>query len=473
MTIYDNNVGSAIYNSSEYGNINITLQVYQSSYNFTIESSYGYLVYSFAYTSLSSVQSTALYQPDLNIEAILDSNSTLSITFSTGLRTLTVSEIGLIDSGWSFKLLYGTNPSQLEINSTVMPLNDLSSSNFIIYSSTLEFTMSFVVPMHNYTWIATSSNKQYVAIPSTAHLNLNNNMSLQLNFSLDYPTAKINPIPAYLPIDTILEITQNSSAGIGTTITNYNWTISINNTVMYYKTATITPYFNQVGTYTITLTITNALGLSNSTSVKIFVEKFFIDKYILLNVKQIEFTNTLAEYTLNVSVPKNTSIVMADMLIDSQYSANTMFINETANSTLYFYNYAISFDPNQYSIGNHSLNFSAYDSGAGYNYAVLYMKFGQISTSNSKPFNLIDFFGGPATFWEIIIGIIGVIVTVASIKVSRTSDVIIESGGKESILKAKPVKQSTTQKIANFEKKRKAKKLNNNKKNRKIGGRKL
>ncbi len=386
---------------------------------------------------------------------------------------LTVKENGLKNSMWVFELQYGKNPTNIMVNNTILPVKDYTASGFTIYSYSANKSMDFILPNYNYTWSIKSTNIQYYTVNSTGYTNLTQNVTLMFNFTLNYPTAKINPIPSYLPIDTIVEITQNSTAGYKVNITTYEWNITHNGSTSHYYTKIITPYFNESGTYNISLMVTNNVGLSNSTYILTSVIKYHINTAIMLSVKKIEFTNSSAEYLMNVSVNKTITVTMAEMLIDSQYPANTLFINESANKTNDYYNYAVYFTPNNYALSNHTLNFTAYSSIGGYNYYVTTMKFGEVITSNSKPFNLMDFFGGPATFWEIILGIIGVIITIASIKVSRTSEVVIESGGKESIIKAKPVKQSTTQKISNFEKKRKAKKLSNNKKNRKIGGRKL
>ena len=84
------------------------------------------------------------------------------------------------------------------------------------------------------------------------------------------------------------------------------------------------------------------------------------------------------------------------------------------------------------------------------------------SASYNKPFNLINFLGGPANFIMILLGIIGTIVAVAEIKISRTSDLIIETNGRESVLKAKPVKQSLSQKLANRKKAKMQKKKDKN-----------
>jgi len=68
-------------------------------------------------------------------------------------------------------------------------------------------------------------------------------------------------VPSKIPLDTAWALSaENSSAGIGTSITNYSWTITgPENFVLTGQTNIV--YFNEVGNYTISLTVTNALGL--------------------------------------------------------------------------------------------------------------------------------------------------------------------------------------------------------------------
>ncbi len=76
---------------------------------------------------------------------------------------------------------------------------------------------------------------------------------------------------------------QNSSGGIGLNITNYSWTITGPTNYILSGQSNII-YFNQVGNYTISLTVYNQYGLKNTTTTTTQIIKFTISNEISMSV---------------------------------------------------------------------------------------------------------------------------------------------------------------------------------------------
>jgi len=192
-----------------------------------------------------------------------------------------------------------------------------------------------------------------------------------------------------------------------------------------------------VGNYTISLTIYNQYGLKNTTSVTTQIIKFTISNEISMSVSlKGVFTNTSADYQIEVKIPKNMSIASVEALIDNSTSMNIKFVNSSTTGNYSYYFYLASFNPSSLAYGNHFLNFSAYTTTGQFNYYHFSKTFGSASKSS---FNLIAFFGGPENFWAMMAALLGVIITVASLKISRSTVVEIPTvrNGKEYVAEAK------------------------------------
>ncbi|MGC8604536.1 MAG: hypothetical protein ACP5VS_12745, partial [Desulfomonilaceae bacterium] len=152
-------------------------------------------------------------------------------------------------------------------------------------------------------------------------------------------------------------------------------------------------YFNQVGNYTISLTVSNQYGLKNTTSTSTDIIKFTVSSEISVTVSlKGVFSNSSADYQIEVKVPKNMSIASVEALIDNSTSMNIKFVNTSISGNYSYYFYLTSFVPSSYSYGSHFLNFSAYSTSGQFNYYHFSKTFG--STSHGS-FNLMSFFGGP------------------------------------------------------------------------------
>ncbi len=342
---------------------------------------------------------------------------------------------------WYVNITHGTDPTALIIKNNSLPSQDVNATNYTLEYSSNTQNLTFHLMNGSYKY-SVSVESLFIASPENGNITVSGaNQAINITFSDNYPKAVISFVPSKIPIDTAWVLSaQNSNPGAnGVTIKSYSWAIT--GPVDYTLTGeNPVIYFNATGNYTINLKVTNSVGLSNSTSVNTEIVKFSKNTSISMNiVLQGTFTNSSAEYAIYVTVNKNISVTSLEAIIDNTSSMNVRYVSMSTNNTtkLSTYEYIATFTPSSYELGTHYLNFSAYDSLGQYNYKAFTKQFGSVKTA---PFNLMGFFGGPTNFWAMVASLIGVIITIATLKVSRTSDVIIEANGHESILKAKPVK---------------------------------
>jgi len=337
---------------------------------------------------------------------------------------------------WQVRIYHGSDPSAKIIYSNY--INNSSLSNYTLIQNSTTENMTFALFNGTYKYSVFSMNKIFISNNIDENLTVSgSNLTISVSFAGNYPKAVISFVPSKIPLDTAWALSaENSSAGIGTNITNYSWTISgPENFILSGQTNII--YFNEVGNYTISLTVTNALGLKNTTTTTTQVIKFTVSNEILISVSlKGVFTNTSADYQIEVKIPKNMSIASVEALIDNSSSMNIRFVNASTTGNYSYYFYLASFSPSSLPYGTHFLNFSAYTTTGQFNYYHFSKTFGSASKSN---FNLIQFFGGPENFWAMIAALIGVLITVASLKISRSTVVEIPTvkNGKEYVAEAR------------------------------------
>ncbi|MFP3257694.1 MAG: hypothetical protein RXO36_07830, partial [Candidatus Nanopusillus acidilobi] len=366
-----------------------------------------------------------------------------------------LSKLGLSSYvSWQIKIMHGSKPYLNIFYSNSLPFNYLTLTNFTLIQNGTSQNMTFYLPNGSYQY-STSIINMFIPVPK-ANITVLGDMNQSLNFKLNYPIAKLLTEVSTIPKDTAW-VFQSASYGLyNTTIINTVWVIK--GPVYYYGTGNeLVAYFNVSGTYTLNLTVENNYHLKNSTVYTFKVIAFNPAPMYFKITKAVGYwTNKSATYIINITYSSKLG-AMANLqgIIDGKSYMSIQYVSFTNQSGNYTYEYFATFNPSNYPPDNHTITFIAYTQNGYYNGTSFMAYFG--SVNYGKPFNLIDFLGGPANFIMILLGILGTIIAVAEIKISRTSEVIIESGGRESVLKAKPVKESLPQKLSKLSKLKRSK----------------
>jgi len=451
-----NSVGSGfvgIQNAINHTQINSThfiLPVFPIAYYLNVSAPSGYEIYSIissgkgiTLTSNTDIL-TKFYSTVFNVS----SDPTINITFIPNEFKITFNSN--LNQGiswlahwnleknvtWQVRIYHGSDPSAKIIYSNY--INNSSLSNYTLIQNSSSENMTFALFNGSYKYSVFSMTKLFITNDVDENLTVSgSNLSVQVLFSGNYPKAVISFVPSKIPLDTAWVISgQNSSGGVGLNVINYSWTITGPTNYILSGQSNVV-YFNQVGNYTISLTVYNQYGLKNTTTLTTEIIKFTVSNEISISVSlRGVFTNTSADYQIEVKIPKNMSIASVEALIDNSTSMNIRFVNTSITGNYSYYFYLASFNPSSLTYGNHFLNFSAYTTTGQFNYYHFSRTFGSTSHSN---FNLISFFGGPENFWAMIAALIGVLITVASLKISRSTVVEIPTvrNGKEYVAEAK------------------------------------
>jgi len=451
-----NSVGSGftgIQNAINHTQINSThfiLPVFPIAYYLNVSAPSGYEIYSIIASGkgITLISDTDILTKFYSTVFNVSSDPTINITFIPKEFKITFNSN--LNQGiswlahwnleknvtWQVRIYHGSDPSAKIIYANY--INNSSLSNYtLIQNSTME-NMTFALFNGTYKYSVFSMTKLFITNDVNENLTVSgSNLSVQILFSGNYPKAVISFVPGKIPLDTAWVISgQNSSGGIGLNITNYSWTITGPTNYILSGQSNVV-YFNQVGNYTISLTVYNQYGLKNTTTTTTQIIKFTVSNEISMSVSlKGVFTNTSADYQIEVKIPKNMSIASVEALIDNSSSMNIKFVNSSITGNYSYYFYLASFNPSSLAYGNHFLNFSAYSTSGQFNYYHFSKTFGSASKSS---FNLIAFFGGPENFWAMMAALIGVLITVASLKISRSTVVEIPTvkNGKEYVAEAK------------------------------------
>jgi len=451
-----NSVGSGftgIQNAINHTQINSThfiLPVFPIAYYLNVSAPSGYEIYSIIPSGkgITLISNTDILAKFYSTVFNVSSDPTINITFIPKEFKITFNSN--LNQGiswlahwnleknvmWQVKIYHGSDPSAKIIYSNY--INNSSLSNYTLIQNSTTENMTFALFNGSYKYSVFSMTKLFITNDVDENLTVSgSNLSIQVLFSGNYPKAVISFVPSKIPLDTAWVISgQNSSGGVGLNITNYSWTITGPTNYILSGQSNII-YFNQVGNYTISLTVYNQYGLKNTTSVTTQIIKFTISNEISMSVSlKGVFTNTSADYQIEVKIPKNMSIASVEAIIDNSTSMNIKFVNSSTTGNYSYYFYLASFNPSSLAYGNHFLNFSAYTTTGQFNYYHFSKTFGSASKSS---FNLIAFFGGPENFWAMMAALLGVIITVASLKISRSTVVEIPTvrNGKEYVAEAK------------------------------------
>jgi hypothetical protein len=190
-----------------------------------------------------------------------------------------------------------------------------------------------------------------------------------------YPVAVITAPTAVAYDSAVLISGANSIASTNTTITNWTWKISGPQNQYYTEYGkSISQYFSITGIYTITLTVTDSDGLTNTTTTSINVVSSNQDLKIKITYSLKILSNGYYQYNVTVDAHDNVSISQFLASVDSLY-ANTTLTKQVG----YVYYYQVTFNPNAFGYSNHTIKFEAINSIDGYNTAITYATFGSLN----------------------------------------------------------------------------------------------
>jgi len=463
--IYINNLNKTIVNSTHF-----VVNLFPISYDLNISDPTNYVIYSIT-TYGQGIQMNAnpskyQFKPTVSIPFNITSDPMINVTFVPAENLVTfnsnlnqgsawLSKYNLqTNVEWQVKVMHGSSPNEYKFYANSLPPSYSNLVNYTLIQNSTTTNMLFYLQNGTYKYSA-STISEFIPI-STQNFTIAGNTSISVNFEPNYPHAQLASEVSTIPMDSAWIFQSTSYALYNTTITNTIWTIK--GPEYYYGTGQeFVAYFNASGTYNLNLTVINNYGLKNWTTYNLTVTAFHKAKMYFEVSKRVGYwTNTSATYIVNVSYSYQLG-AMSNLqgIIDGNSYMKIQYVSFSNKSGNFSYEYFATFNPSSYPLENHTVEFMAYTQDGYYNGTAFEAFFG--SVNYGKPFNLIDFLGGPANFIMIIIGILGTIIAVAEIKISRTSDVIIESNGRESVLKAKPVKEKLSQRIANRKKAKKSK----------------
>jgi hypothetical protein len=454
---YVNNINKTIVNSTHF-----VVYLYPIAYYLNISNPPQYEIYSiqvygkgiqlnvspseYQFKSIASLMFNITNDPTINITFVPAENQVNFIS-NLNLGNAWLSEYNLpTNVKWQVRVMHGIKPSMNIFYSNSLPPNETSLSNYTLIQNSTNQNMTFYLQNGTYQYEAYTI-PEFVPI-FTTDFTVMGNKNITLNFMPNYPHVQLASEPSQIPIDTAWVFQSTSYALYNTTITSTVWTIK--GPRYYYGTGTqFVAYFNFSGNYQLTLTVTNNYGLKNSTSYNFSVVAFHKASIVFMITKRTGYwTNTSATYIVNVTYPyKLGSMSNLQGIIDGNTFMKIQFVSFKNVSGNYTYEYFATFNPSNFPANNHTIQFQAYTVNGYYNTTTFNAYFG--SAYYNKPFNLIDFLGGPANFIMIVLGILGTIIAIAEIKISRTSEIIIEADGSDSILKAKPIKKSLAQRLMN------------------------
>ncbi|MFP3318738.1 MAG: PKD domain-containing protein, partial [Thermoplasmata archaeon] len=190
-----------------------------------------------------------------------------------------------------------------------------------------------------------------------------------------YPVAVITAPTAVAYDSAVLISGANSIPSTNATITNYTWKITGPQNQLYTEYGkTITMYFSITGLYTVTLTVTDSNGLTNTTKTTITVVSANQDLNIQISYSLTILSNGYYQYNITINAKDNVSISQFLASVDSVY-VNATLIKQVG----YEYYYVVKFNPNAFGYGNHTIKFEAINSLDGYNTAITYATFGSLN----------------------------------------------------------------------------------------------
>jgi hypothetical protein len=445
------------YNATVIKSTSFTMMLFPITYLLNISAPPNYVIYSVSgygkdlyLTDFVNLTKYARFKPHIVGMFNISADPVINITFGpTVYQQNFVSNLNLGSSWlskyhlssnvkWELKVMHGSNPSAHIFYSNYLPSEYSSLANYTLIQNSTSSNITFYLQNGTYKYIVTTIS-EFIPI-SLTNLTVSDNNTIYLDFEPNYPHAQLMSVPAQIPLYTAWVFQSTSYALYNTTIVKTIWTIT--GPVYYYGIGNnFVAYFNVSGKYQLNLTVVNNYGLANSTYVNFSVIVFKeAPMHFEISKKIGYWTNTSATYIVNITYSSELGpLANVEGIIDGNSYMKMQYVSTINSSGNITYIYYATFNPSSYSLQNHTVEFDAYTTSGYYNNTKFVAYFG--IENYGKPFDLVSFLGGPANFIMILLGILGTIIAIAEIKISRTSEVIIQAGGHESVLKAKPVKE--------------------------------
>ncbi len=300
-----------------------------------------------------------------------------------------------LSTTWNISQIFSSSSTAFNFNFSKAPVNFTFTQNNItvtklgankFYFASLSLAnkqVNITIPVMKYAHYIMQIYTNISSAPQITKFNATSNYYTFTwkNWSVDplvqYSTPQaIITVPSVVAYDTAQIISgANSIASTNATITNWTWKITGPQNQVYTEYGkTITQYFSITGIYTITLTVTDSNGLTNTTSTTINVVSSNQDLKIKITYTLAILSNGYYEYNVTVDAQDNVSISQFLASVDGTYVNITL-----TKQTGYVYYYEVKFNPNSFGYGNHTIKFEAINSLDGYNTAVTYATFGSVN----------------------------------------------------------------------------------------------
>ena len=234
------------------------------------------------------------------------------------------------------------------------------------------------------------------------------------------PTISFSP-PKEIPVGTMLSLNASSSAPDSSAFT-YSWDINGSS----YSGQSVLFYFSHAGNYTISVTVTDGLGASSTSTQYISVLPQGTNSSIVLSYRQ-QSVGPMTYYTIKVQSLHGITAVEA-FIGSTMYSPTAINSTYTPSGEIGYFN--LTMNQGQFDSGTYGIKVVVFNNNSASNSMV--MPFSVSNSLSSNPFTLgtlISFFGGLPNFLIIMLTLAGI--GIAAIQLRKPPiDVVATSGGK-------------------------------------------
>ena len=234
------------------------------------------------------------------------------------------------------------------------------------------------------------------------------------------PTISFSP-PKEIPVGTMLSLNATATAPDSSTF-SYSWDINGSS----YSGQSVLFYFSHAGNYTISVTVTDGLGASSTSTQYISVLPQGTNSSIVLSYEQ-HSVGPMTYYTIKVQSLHGITAVEA-FIGSTMYSPTAINSTYTPSGEIGYFN--LTMNQGQFDSGTYGIKVVVFNNNSASNSMV--MPFSVSNSLSSNPFTigtLISFFGGLSNFLIIMLTLAGI--GIAAIQLRKPPiDVVATSGGK-------------------------------------------
>ena len=234
------------------------------------------------------------------------------------------------------------------------------------------------------------------------------------------PTISFSP-PKEIPVGTMLSLNATATAPDSSTF-SYSWDINGSS----YSGQSVLFYFSHAGNYTISVTVTDGLGASSTSTQYISVLPQGTNSSIVLSYEQ-HSVGPMTYYTIKVQSLHGITAVEA-FIGSTMYSPTAINSTYTPSGEIGYF--SLTMNQGQFDSGTYGIKVVVFNNNSTSNSMV--MPFSVSNSLSSNPFTLgtlISFFGGLSNFLIIMLTLAGI--GIAAIQLRKPPiDVVATSGGK-------------------------------------------